>query len=415
MATRSIHQPVIDYLQDNGAEVFDVTQEGKHPKIHFTYKGIEKFLVVSLTPSDRRTFENQKKSVRHLLAEIDLFKPNIRDEEVIVDQRHRRLPALDTIGRRLQYAREQQQLSRTRLSEIAQVPIDIIESVETTSHAQLNWLAALKLSTALRLSLSYLTGVLKEGEQTMSSLAERVRDQRTKQNLTVGMLANKTGIPVQQLTNLETGDLENFYRLDEVAAALDCTPEYLRTGKVEEEHEFTGSVKSREELGAMFRFYRDRAGLSQKQMVNKFKLNHQAEFSRFERTGGYNGQIISNLDRIAELLEIPNEIIKGIPPEFLQPKKSGGAPYTKNPKQPVETAPPTVEPVREVERVAAVLPPPPDIFGVLAAIREEGRQTRELLQSQHEALVAVLKALPAGAGIATTLHTLIDNLFTSKE
>ncbi len=420
---RSIHQPIIDYLISLGAEDTAIIQGGKHPRINFTYKGEHRFLATSLTPSDHRAFKNQQMEVRHLLAEIDQLKPDYVEEPEEA-AKPRRLPALDTIGKRLQFAREQQQLSRSKLSQITYVPLDIIENIETDRLPFLSQLTALKLSTALGLSLSYLTGEEDERRvEPMSTLGSRVREERTKHNLTIGMLAAKTGIPVQQLANLETGTMTEFFRLDEVAEALDCTAEYLRTGVTEEEATVPVSITSKQELGRVLRYYREKAGLGQGEVCRKLGYS-QSYLSKVERTGTYVSKVFDNFDALTKLLQIPENVVKSIDPALLQYPIWSRAPKVTRPEQaPVQTAK-QFEAAAEavIEKYEEIPEATFSLAQILTAIHEEAQQTRELMRVQHATLVNTLHEefgaavhRLSGVGVADTLHTLIDNLFKPRE
>lgn len=61
-------EAVIDELAKHGAAVVEIMTAGKHGRVVFSHHGIQRFITVSLTGSDRRGPMNARQSVRHMLG-----------------------------------------------------------------------------------------------------------------------------------------------------------------------------------------------------------------------------------------------------------------------------------------------------------------------------------------------------------
>lgn len=61
-------EAVVDELGKHGAAVVEIVTAGKHGRVVFSRRGVQRFITVSLTGSDRRGPMNARQSVRHMLG-----------------------------------------------------------------------------------------------------------------------------------------------------------------------------------------------------------------------------------------------------------------------------------------------------------------------------------------------------------
>lgn len=406
MATKPSYQPVIDTIEQLGAKVTHSNEEGKHVKIYFTTDGnVEKFYVTSKTPSDRSLgLDNVRRDVRRLLDMMP--QPTFKDIKETESETETKSPT--TFGEKLRKLREQRQMTRERLAELTQLNPELIEHFEILPEQPfLEYETVLKLSTALGTTLSYLaSGKKLEGEPNMSELAERVKARRNELGLTIGSLAARTGIPNQLLANLETGTFPDFYRLEELAKGLECSEEYLKTGKKELKpmpvsQDVLDNIKTIADFGKFVADRRYDLNLTQKDLAKAFGHNYATDVSKAER--GINiSTFVRNSEKLADLLELPREPLKAIIDRV--------APNGVMTRGRLKTSTVVFAPASQQAASS-------QLEDVLAAIRVEGRLTRELLQQQHKDLLESIKTLSTSTqsqGLADILHTMIDNLLGKR-
>lgn len=418
MASKPLYQAYIDLIEELGGEVKFSNEGKKHVKIYFTKPGSskEQFFIASKTPSDHRSLDNAKSTIRRLLSlgAEETQQPVEDDEEDEL-----------TFGQKLRTLREQKQLSRAKLAELAGINTELVEFFETIPRQPfLEHSMMLKLSTALGTTLSYLTeGEVMEGEP-VSELAQRVRQRRDELNLTIGALAARTGIPPDQLSNIEVSAYTDFYRMPDLAAGLGVTEEFLRTGEKEEtpaailnpteQEEALNKISTAKELGLYLQDRRIKLDISQLQMGNALGQNYPTEVSKMERGLG---------PRLAQRHAAKFATVLQLPVDALQAAADRVTPDLK--RRPTNAKPPNVKRrvpedsnaerrKRLVEQVIIDHTRPPaeneELANVLAAIRVEGRLTRELLQQQHQELVEIVKEIQSES-VKDMLHGLINNLF----
>lgn len=426
------------YIEAKGGSQVQLDPTYNHPRLYFTYKGVRRFVITSKTPSDWRTAENTKRTINQLFAEIERSTPEQLADDAIedaraadrADARFNPMPKLHvpkTFGGRLQYAREQSQLTREELARISGISEDQISVYEVSEATDGNVDHALKLSTALKTTLKYLVGE-EDGEKTMSDIGRRVSAKRQEHNLTIGMLAEQTGIPVTQLTNLETGIYPNFTHLSELAKALSTTEEYLRTGVGEETiwSDELKSINNPEALGAFMRVLRVKMNISQMQLAEKVGEKWPTEISKMER--GLNTRwIIKQFVPLANALNFHPADLKSVAERVLVNEgKAKAAAKVADAEAEAEarlrrTVPPAVTPPAPAAAPVAASTPAPMLSGVLEAIREEGKLTREALARQHVELMTALTAnktelllairLGQSSTTAEAMHAMIDQMF----
>ncbi len=406
---------IVDYLTSRGAKGIFIDTNHPHPRIYFIYRGVRRFLVVPATGSDWRAYENQKRDVNHLLTDIDNITPDYDDYVEQAKDVRVEFAVPETFGERLQFAREQQQFTRSYLAQVSSVDEAIISSLETNKAEETDLATLMKLSTALHLSLAYLTGSNEQYKEIhqMSDMGRRVQEQRQSKNLTIGMLAANTGIPVQQLANLETGAWPDFNRLPEVAKALGTTEEWLREGRGGPQ--IYSDIKTLADFGAYIKYLRTKQGWGQKELADKIgpapgggKV-YATEISKIETGIKFITWLREKPDKLAYMLDVPLEDMKAIianlevKPDrrFKDVKAPKLKPFAPEVKQP-EPQPVPPSPVQQLTRDT-----------LLSAIHMEGTLTRELLAEQHRELLDALKNVSSG-NLATVLHALIDQFFTKR-
>lgn len=69
----------------------------------------------------------------------------------------------------------------------------------------------------------------------MMTLATRVKERRTALKLTQVQLAARTGMSQQAIQRIESGQIARPRYLLEIAAALECCPEWLVNGDAQKE------------------------------------------------------------------------------------------------------------------------------------------------------------------------------------
>jgi len=417
------------YIEGKGGSKVQLDPTYSHPRLYFEYRGQRRFVITSKTPSDWRTAENTKRTINQLFSEIERSTPEELADDAVeleraadrADARTRLIEVPKTFGGRLQFAREQSQLTREELARISGVSEDQISVYEVSEATDGNVEHALKLSTALKTTLKYLVGE-ENGEKVMSDIGRRVSQKRNEMNMTIGMVAEQTGIPIQQLTNLETGIYPNFARLSELAELFNTSEEYLRTGVGEETiwSKEMENIQTPEALGAFLRVLRVKINISQMQLAEKLGEKWPTEVSKMER--GLNTRwILKHINPLCNALNFYPADLKPVAERILKLEtETRAAEKAADAQQEAQTRlrqqPPPV-PVS----VPAVAVPAPNFDAVLQVIREEGKQTREALARQHVELMTALKAnqtelltairLGQSGTSAEALHAMIDQLF----
>lgn len=60
-----------ELVEREGCEFIELSRRGKHPKVHFRYRGATQMLVVPSTPSDYRSMRNTVAILRRLCRRRD--------------------------------------------------------------------------------------------------------------------------------------------------------------------------------------------------------------------------------------------------------------------------------------------------------------------------------------------------------
>jgi transcriptional regulator with XRE-family HTH domain len=406
------------YIEEKGGNSVSLDVTYNHPRLYFTYKGQRRFVITSRSPSDWRVAENVKRTINQLFNEIEKSTPeeladDLAEDEKAADRADARTPKLvmpTNFGSRLQYAREQSRMSRADLANLSSVPEEVIAIYESENAEVGDPEHALKLSTALKTTLAYLVG--KEDER-MSDIGRRVSAKRTEKNLTLGMVAEQAGVPVQQLTNLETGIYPNFAKLGEVARVLGTTEDYLRTGIGEEtiwQRELE-TISTAEALGAFIRVLRIKMNINQMQLAEKVGEKWATEISRTER--GLNTRwIIKNHVPLSNALNFyPADLLKVA--ERVLANETAARAVTREADRAAAKVQPVTEPTPPSD-FQRQLADHPSSDAILDAIREEANLTRALLARQHQELLAAISSGQTES-LASLLHTMIDNILLKKK
>jgi transcriptional regulator with XRE-family HTH domain len=427
MATKQAWQPVIDIIEELGGTNIHDEHAGKHVKIYFTVNGVTRFYTSSVSPSDYRYTANVRSDIRHMINDIKMHTFNdvithedIEDEAVVKNVKS--LPALTTFGDKLRFARERKALSRVKLGELTGLNPELIEHFENIKvDPTLDYLTALKLSTALGLTLSYLTsGQQLEGAPNMSDIGRRVMERRSQLHLTIGQLSNLTGIPPNQIVNLEKGSYPDFHRMDDLAKGLECDIEYLRDGKgTPSALPLTAirDIKTAGDFGLFVQTRRQELRKSQKEFARAIGMNYQSEISKAE-LGKNVHPLLKRLESVSKFLELPYATLRAIatnvdPDQHHVSIKGQDERIDDKLHQTIQQVvdPPKVE--QAIDTIIEIADKSPAIVSendVLKAIHEEAEVTRELLAEQHKQLLEAIKTIST-SGVADVLHAMIDNLF----
>lgn len=353
MATRPLYQQYIDLIEELGGEVHSSSEGRKHVKIYFTQKGSnkERFYIAPKSPSDRRSLDNAKTTIRRLLSISAAEQPKFV-EEVVTDEEE--AEAVSSFGQRLRMLREQQQLSRARLADAAGLNVELIEHFEIMpKQPYLDYATMLKLSTALHTTLAVLTeGEAIEGVPEMSESEPK-----------------EATIPTNSIA---------------IEVAL-------------------GAIN---DVGGLARFMADRRNslnLTQMEVAAALGQPYGSEVSKMER--GLNLRLIQRfLPKLATVLQIPEPALKVTTERVVMYVKNNPAKRDEQRKDIVE---------KVMADHAAGHRSRADTEDILAAIRVEGRLTREMLTRQHEELIEAVKGAVAvkPESISDSLHGLIDHFF----
>jgi transcriptional regulator with XRE-family HTH domain len=439
---RELFETLKSYIEEKGGYNVSLDLKRKHSRIYFNYRGVKRFLVTSQSPSDFRTTENAKSTINELFNYIRDITPNhvAREEEAeVIKAPSRELP--QTFGERLQFAREQQQLSRERLADLSGIDEELIQRYEVTKQESLrDFRTALLLSSALNLSLSYLVGEQTAREfKPMTAIGDAISRERQRRSMSLIDLSAKAGLSVQQLANIETGLFNPaLAKIDEIAKALQVKREELTKEVVVEtrppaaqppsNQALYDGVNTLQDLAVFVRSIRERKGITQNDLAQALGMGYPAEVSRIER-GLWAGGVYKRLAALAGVLSVPEDALQQIIKRVIRnagpsPSMAYAATIQKRPKakkivpvpkeEKVEDVQPFPEDFPEVAPARAILAKGRDDVAteqLMNMIREQAEITRALLRSQHEELVNMLKALPAQTSPADMLHNAIDNLF----
>ena len=84
MRATAYHREVIDWLRSHGATQVDLRDQGRtgHPRIHYTWQGVHRQVLVSRTPSDSKAAMLKIQDLRRELGIVPDSKPPAAEPEV---------------------------------------------------------------------------------------------------------------------------------------------------------------------------------------------------------------------------------------------------------------------------------------------------------------------------------------------